>query len=82
MQHLRTLFVRESPTTIKRSNYNSLPWLARLAGAALQCRMPAIARQKIILGEMRAGGVRSLLIYCSDFRCSHSTENNPGQMAR
>jgi hypothetical protein len=30
-------------------------------------------QQKITLGEMRAGGVRGLLIYCSDFRCSHWT---------
>jgi hypothetical protein len=29
--------------------------------------------QKITLAEMRAGGVRGLLIYCSDFRCSHMT---------
>jgi hypothetical protein len=30
-------------------------------------------QQKITLGEMRASGVRGLLIYCSDFRCSHWT---------
>jgi hypothetical protein len=35
--------------------------------------MPELARQKITLGEMRASGVRGLLIYCSDYRCSHST---------
>jgi hypothetical protein len=29
--------------------------------------------QKITLGEMRASGVRGLLIYCSDYKCSHST---------
>jgi hypothetical protein len=29
--------------------------------------------QKITLGEMRASGVRGLLIYCSDYRCSHWT---------
>ena len=28
--------------------------------------------QKITLGEMRDMGVRGLLVYCSDFRCSHS----------
>jgi hypothetical protein len=28
--------------------------------------------QKITLGEMRASGVRGLLIYCADYRCSHS----------
>jgi hypothetical protein len=36
--------------------------------------MPALTRQKkITFGEMRAAGVRGLLIYCSDYRCSHST---------
>jgi hypothetical protein len=29
--------------------------------------------QKITLGEMRASGVRGLLIYCSDYHCSHWT---------
>jgi hypothetical protein len=29
--------------------------------------------QKISLGEMPAAGVRGLLIYCSDYKCSHST---------
>jgi hypothetical protein len=29
-------------------------------------------QQKITLAEMRAAGVRGLLVYCSDFRCSHS----------
>jgi hypothetical protein len=29
--------------------------------------------QKITFAEMRAAGVRGLLIYCSDFRCSHHT---------
>jgi hypothetical protein len=28
--------------------------------------------QKITLAEMRASGVRGLLIFCSDYRCSHS----------
>jgi hypothetical protein len=28
--------------------------------------------QKITLGEMRSTGVRGLLIYCSDYKCSHS----------
>ena len=30
-------------------------------------------RQKITFAEMRASGVRGLLIYCSDYRCSHCT---------
>ena len=28
---------------------------------------------KITIGEMRAPGVRGLLIYCADYQCSHST---------
>ena len=35
--------------------------------------MPELTREKISLGEMRASGVRGLLIYCSDFQCSHWT---------
>ena len=31
------------------------------------------ARQKITFAELRAAGVRGLLIYCSDYRCSHWT---------
>jgi hypothetical protein len=35
--------------------------------------MPALTRQqKITFGEMRASGVRGILVYCSDYRCSHS----------
>jgi hypothetical protein len=30
-------------------------------------------QQKITFAEMRASGVRGLLIYCSDYKCSHST---------
>jgi hypothetical protein len=30
-------------------------------------------QQKITFGEMRRMGVRGLLIYCSDYKCSHST---------
>jgi hypothetical protein len=33
--------------------------------------MPA-RPQKISLGEMRSSGVCGLLIYCADYRCSHS----------
>jgi hypothetical protein len=29
--------------------------------------------QKITLGEMRSSGVRGLLVYCSDYECSHWT---------
>jgi len=28
--------------------------------------------QKITFGEMRASGVRGILIYCSDYKCNHS----------
>jgi hypothetical protein len=36
--------------------------------------MPAVTRpQKVTFGEMRASGVRGLLIYCSDYKCSHWT---------
>ena len=36
--------------------------------------MPATTRpMKITFGEMRASGIRDLLIYCADYRCSHST---------
>jgi hypothetical protein len=35
--------------------------------------MPALPRPtKITLADMRDMGVRGLLIYCSDYRCSHS----------
>lgn len=34
--------------------------------------MPEPSRQKITFGEMRSSGVCGLLIYCADFKCSHS----------
>jgi hypothetical protein len=30
--------------------------------------------QKITFGEMRESGVREVLVYCRDHRCSHSVE--------
>jgi hypothetical protein len=30
--------------------------------------------QKITLGEMRASGLRGLLVYCADYKCAHSVE--------
>jgi hypothetical protein len=37
--------------------------------------MPEVARQqKITFAQMRAAGVRGLLIYCSDYKCAHSVE--------
>jgi hypothetical protein len=36
--------------------------------------VPNLTRpQKITFAEMRASGVRGLLIYCNDYKCSHST---------
>jgi len=35
--------------------------------------------REITLGEMRASGVRGLLICCSDYRCSHSITVNADQ---
>jgi hypothetical protein len=29
--------------------------------------------EKITFADMRAAGVRGVLIYCADYRCSHST---------
>ena len=35
--------------------------------------MPEPTRQKITFCEMRASDVRGILVYCSDYRCSHCT---------
>ena len=52
--------------------------LARHAGrrdnvstASLLASSPMTRPQKITLAEMRDMGVRGLLIYCSDYKCSH-----------
>ena len=34
------------------------------------------AEKKITFADMRDMGVRSLLIYCTDYRCSHSIANS------
>ena len=34
---------------------------------------------KITFGEMRESGARGLLIYCSDFRCSHWVRLSPDE---
>jgi hypothetical protein len=54
---------------------------AQAVAASLEARsaeswgMPALARpMKITFGEMRASGIRDLLIYCSDYRCSRSIQ--------
>jgi len=36
--------------------------------------------QKITFAEMRASGVLGLLIYCSDFGCSHWTAIRPNDV--
>jgi len=38
--------------------------------------MTTTYEQKITFGEMRASGVRGVLIYCRDHRCSHHVEAN------
>jgi hypothetical protein len=38
-------------------------------------------RPKITFGEMREMGVRGLLIYCADYRCSHSIAISGDQWA-
>jgi hypothetical protein len=34
--------------------------------------MPEPRQTKITFGEMRSSGVRGVLIYCADYKCSHS----------
>ena len=34
--------------------------------------------QKITFGEMRATGIRGLLVYCRDYKCSHMIEDRAG----
>jgi hypothetical protein len=33
--------------------------------------IPERPNQKITFAEMRSAGVRGILVYCSDYRCSH-----------
>lgn len=35
--------------------------------------------QKIPFGEMRQMGVRDVLVYCADYRCSHNIRMNADQ---
>jgi len=35
--------------------------------------------QKITFAEMRAAGVRGVLVYCSDYQCSHCTHFDADQ---
>jgi hypothetical protein len=62
-------FIRSAPSR-QRPNIQRLHYPVR---SARSWAMPKLARQKITFAEMRAAGVRGLLIYCSDYRCSHST---------
>jgi hypothetical protein len=39
-------------------------------------------QQKITLGEMRESGVRGLLVYCSDYKCSHLKTLAPAEVDR
>jgi hypothetical protein len=42
--------------------------------------MPEVSRQqKITFGEMREAGADHVLIYCADYKCSHSIEMHAGQ---
>jgi hypothetical protein len=52
-----------------QANGASVPALDRLLGTAMTTHP-----QKITFGEMRDAGVRSVLIYCRDHRCSHHIE--------
>jgi hypothetical protein len=38
--------------------------------------------QKITFGEMRASGTRGLLVYCSDYKCSHVMKIAPAEADR
>jgi hypothetical protein len=50
-----------------------VPDLSQRPTGRFEADMPEPIRQKITFGEMRGAGVRGLLVYCSDFRCSHWT---------
>ena len=44
--------------------------------------MPSLTRpQKITFAEMREMGVRGVLVYCSDYHCSHSIAISAEQWA-
>jgi hypothetical protein len=45
-------------------------------------RSPDGRPAKITLGEMRATGVRGLLVYCADYRCSHNIRVTPAYVDR
>ena len=41
--------------------------------------MVAVREQKITLGEMRESGPTRLLVYCSDYRCTHNVTIDASQ---
>jgi len=43
----------------------------RIAIEAMALAKP-VRPQKITFADMRAQGVRGLVVYCADYRCSHS----------
>ena len=56
------------------------PHLGRLPRRPDRGLIPGMDRpQKITFGEMRQMGVRGILIYCRDHRCSHSTAMSADQ---
>jgi hypothetical protein len=82
--------VMTRPCCLEAEAYHHIPDRDRVQGLPLQlmpiCRVGARRRSpkrnffrheaptKITFGETRAFGVRDVLVYCRDHRCSHSTE--------
>ena len=56
-------------------NFRTLPKPSTICGAAFGLLTVGgdDTRTKITLGAMRGSGVRGLLTYCSDYKCSNST---------
>src|SRR6516162_4093631 len=44
----------------------------RAARVFMSTMAPLASPQKITFAEMRESGARGLLVYCADYRCSHS----------
>ena len=44
----------------------------RAARVFMSTMAPLASPQKITFAEMRERGARGLLVYCADYRCSHS----------
>jgi hypothetical protein len=60
---------------LSRTNANTPGTICSRNEAGGRGRLVALMErpQKITLADMRASGVRGLLIYCSDYHCSHWT---------